>query len=95
MKQRKSMWQRIYEDTDLLSQPLPGVPLVELAGDRRILVENHQGVTEYGPERIRVQLRYGQLCIAGSGMELAQMTGQHLVITGTIDCITLLRGGDR
>ena len=31
---------------------LPGQPVVELVGDRRVLIENHIGVTEYGTERI-------------------------------------------
>jgi len=93
MKQRRSVWQRICQNSELLSQPLPTVPLVELAGDRRLLIEHHHGVTEYGPERICVQVQYGLLCVNGSGMELAQMTANHLVITGCIDSIVLLRGG--
>ena len=94
MKQQKGVLRKLYEKTDLLYQPLPGVPVVELAGDRRVLVERHQGVTEYGTSRICIQVKYGQLCVCGDTMELVLMTGEQLVITGRIDSITLLRGGN-
>ncbi len=44
---------------------LPGQPVVELVGDRRVLIENHIGVTEYGTERICVKVKYGQLSVCG------------------------------
>lgn len=91
MKQRRSILQAITEGADLPAEPLPGMPLVELAGDRRVLIENHHGVTEYGREKIQVQVRYGQLCICGAGLELARMTKEQLVICGRIDSVSLVR----
>ncbi len=93
MRQRGNFFERIVNDSDLLSQSLPGLPIVEIAGDSRVLVENHQGVKEYGTRMIRIQLRYGQLCVCGEGMELSQMTKVQLVITGRIDSISISRGG--
>lgn len=92
MKERRSLLQLITEGADLPAEPLPGLPLVEIAGDRRVLIENHGGVTEYGREKIRIQVRYGQLCICGAGLELAMMTKEQLVICGRIDSVNLLRG---
>ena len=92
MKQRKNLLERVALAADLPGEPLPGLPLVELAGDRRVLIENHHGVTEYGAREIRVKVSYGQLCIAGSGLELAKMTKEQLVITGCVDSVTLFRG---
>lgn len=91
MKQRKGLLERLTEEVDLPGEALPGVPLVELAGDRRVLIENHSGVTEYGRDKIRVQVHYGQLCICGCGLELARMTKEQLIITGRIDSVTLIR----
>ena len=92
MKQPRNVLQRITEGADLPVESLPRIPLVEIAGDCRVLVENHFGVKEYGKEKICVQLSFGQLCISGTGMELAQMTRHQLVICGRIDSVTLLRG---
>lgn len=91
MKKSDNLLQRITERADLSAEPLPGLPLIELAGDRRVLIENHQGVTEYGREKIQVQVRYGHVCICGSGLELARMTKQQLIISGQIDSVSLLR----
>lgn len=92
MKQHKNILQRLTESADLPAEPIPKMPLVELAGDRRVLIENHSGVCEYGTERIRVKLSYGHLCICGAGMELARMNHEQLIISGRIDSVTLIRG---
>ncbi len=42
-----------------------GLPLTEIAGDRRVLIENHLGITEYGPEKIQVRVRFGAICVQG------------------------------
>lgn len=93
MKQRESILQRLTEGSDLPNEPIPAMPLVELAGDRRVLIENHKGVTEYSREKIRVQVRYGQLCVCGAGLELAMMSREQLVICGRVDSIQLIRKG--
>lgn len=91
---RDGMWlQRLAEGADLPSEPLPGLPVAELAGDRRLLIENHQGVTEYCRERISVKVKFGQLRVCGAGLELARMTKEQLVICGRIDSVNLIRRG--
>lgn len=69
-----------------------GMPLVEIAGEKRVLIENHKGVTEYDADRICIRVKFGQICVCGGNLTLAQMTGACLVICGRIDSITLLRG---
>lgn len=88
---RKGFIERLAYGTDMAAESVPGVPLVELAGDKRVLVENHMGVTEYGLTRICVMMKYGVLCINGCGMELAKMTRDQLVITGRIDSVAIQR----
>lgn len=88
----KGDWmQRLTDQMDLTGEPLPGVPVVELAGDRRVLIERHGGVTQYGREKICVKVRYGLVQVCGCGMELTRMTREQLVISGRIDSVHLLR----
>lgn len=88
----KSHWiQRIADGADLASEPLPGVPIVEVAGERRVLIERHGGVTEYSRERICVKVCYGAVCVCGESLELTRMTREQLVISGRIDCVQLQR----
>lgn len=91
MKSRGNWMERLTEGLDLPSEPIPGQPLVELTGERRVLIENHRGVTQYGREKICVKVKFGQLAIQGCGLELARMTKEQLIISGRIDSITLLR----
>lgn len=88
---RKHWVQRIADGADLAAEPLPGVPVVELAGEHRVLIERHGGVTEYSREKICVKVRYGQVSICGCGLELTCMTREQLVISGRIDCVQLHR----
>lgn len=85
--------ERLAEDTDLTMETIPGQPIVELAGDRRVLIENHQGVKAYGREKILVKVKYGYVCVCGCGLELIRMTREQLVVRGRIDSVTLQRRG--
>ena len=75
----------------LEEESLPGMPVAELAGDQRILVEGHRGVTEYSPCRVTVKVGYGELSVYGCGLQLRQMSKVHLVICGRIDGVELRR----
>lgn len=69
----------------------PVIPIVELAGSRRVLIENHLGVTQYSREMIGIKMKYGEIQINGCGLTLEQMTRVRLVVTGRIDGICLRR----
>ena len=89
-----SKWaNRLSAATDLYDEVMPGQPLVELVSDCRVLVENHMGVTEYGDNVIQVKVKFGCVCIYGANLELAVMTREQLVITGSIESIKLVRRG--
>lgn len=89
----KGFMQRITSAADLNDEPLPGVPLVEIAGDSRVLIEHHFGVTQYGRCQICVRVKYGLVVVQGTRLELARMAKQQVVITGCIECIKLERRG--
>lgn len=91
MRNRNGIVEQFARLTDLPLEPLPGMPLVELAGDCRALIENHCGVIEYGCNEIGVKVNYGQISVCGKGLKLARMTRQQLVITGHIDSVSLVR----
>ena len=88
----KGNWaQRLTEGMDLSGETLPGMTVAELAGDRRVLIEGHRGVTEYCRDRVTVKVGYGWLRVTGCGLELRQMSKERLVIAGRIDGIELRR----
>jgi len=77
---------------DLPEEPIPGRPLVEIVDHCRVLIENHNGVTEYGRTLIRVKVKFGSICVCGSNLELARMTKGQLIISGVIGSVELCRG---
>lgn len=83
---------RLTTAADLPEEPIPGIPLIEVLGDRRVLIEHHKGIKEYGCQMIRVQVSYGQVCVAGEDLLLSKMVKGQLVISGSIREIRLLRG---
>lgn len=67
------------------------VPIIEIAGENRVLIEHHLGVTQYGTEQICVKVQYGFITIKGYQLELMHMTKQRVVIHGQIECVFLQR----
>jgi sporulation protein YqfC len=89
MKQQRRILQRLVLGADLPTETIPGLPLVEIVGQSRVLVENHCGVTAYGCNEVCIKVQSGLICICGSGLELVQMTNCQLIITGRIECVKL------
>lgn len=65
--------------------------LLELLGQDRILIENHQGIREYGNEKISIKTTFGTVSVCGKDLQLSCMSREQLVIVGPIDHITLSR----
>lgn len=92
MGKRRNFLEAVAVSAQLPTEPIPGLPLVELAGERRVLVENHRGVVQYSDREIRIKVSYGHISVSGSGLTLAKMTKQQLVITGCIHAVMLCKG---
>ena len=90
----KGQWVRGLADAaQLHEERLPGTALVEIVGDKRVLIECHAGVSAYSQERITVKVPFGTVTVCGCGMTLTLMTREKLVISGRIDGISLNRRG--
>lgn len=87
MRQGKNFLRTVTDTVGMES--LPGVPLVEIYNNKRILIENHQGILSYECHEIHIRMRYGRICICGENLELRRMSKEQLVITGCICSITL------
>lgn len=67
------------------------LPIVELAGPSRVLIENHLGVLAYSLNEIQIKVTYGKLSVTGNNLKLMQLNREQLVITGSIDNLQLCR----
>jgi len=91
MGKGRNFLEMMMDQSSLGSESVPGQPIIEIAGEHRVLIENHQGVSAYGKDRILVNVKFGCICICGCNLEMLHMTKEQLVIYGRIDTIGLQR----
>lgn len=66
------------------------LPRIEIYGDRRVLIENHEGILEYGSETMRVKCGGMVVKISGEGMELRNLSLTDLAVTGRIISVEMV-----
>ncbi len=93
MKEHKSLVEKLTSAADLNAEPIPGMPLVEIAGVNRVYVENHRGVALYTDTEIRVKVKYGQVHFCGNGLKLSCIAKEYLMISGKINAVYLCKEG--
>lgn len=91
MSRRRNFLEQLAYNSDFCDGTIPNQSIVEIAGDRRVLIENHLGVNVYSEEMIVAKVKFGAVCVRGRGLKLMRMTKEQLVICGRIDSITLQR----
>ncbi len=67
-----------------------GKPLLTWDGDLQLLIERHQGITEYGEERICVAARSYTIQVMGQRMHLTAMDKGSICIRGQIHNVCYL-----
>ena len=91
MGRKNRILELLADSTELETEPMPAQPIIEIAGEQRMLVENHRGVSAYSAERILINVEFGAVCVCGCGLRLFRMTREQLVIRGRIDTVSLQR----
>lgn len=63
-----------------------GSAKITVIATKRILVENHRGILEYGNGRIVIKLDKAKLCLSGSDFEISAMNKNQILICGKLQC---------
>lgn len=93
MQHKGHFFSWLADGADLTAELLPLQPLVEIAGEGRVLIENHHGVTAYSTACISAKVRYGTVSVYGCDLELCHLSKEQLVIAGQIERVELCRKG--
>ncbi len=64
-------------------------PKITIIGFNEMLIENYKGILTYEEIYIRISTHIGVININGFNLNLEQMTGDDISVTGKIDSITL------
>jgi len=89
MSRENRFFKTVVYNRESCTEPLPGIPLIEICNRRRVLIENHNGILAYGCKEILVKVRYGIICVNGENLKLTKMSREKLVIVGTISSVCL------
>lgn len=92
----KHQWIRHAADrAELVDEVLPGQTVVEVIGEGRVLVEGHDGVSEYSDQEICIKVGYGVVKITGCNLKLTVIDKYKLVVSGVVRIIELMRRSDK
>lgn len=64
-------------------------PKITIVGFNEMLIENYKGILEYEEIYIRINTHIGIININGFNLNLEQISGEDILITGKIDSMTL------
>lgn len=95
MVQHSDWMRKLSDQLNATMEPMPGIPLLELFGYDRLLIENHKGIIYYASDKISIKVKFGVISVLGHGLELACMTGNKIVILGEIISINLEKGSEK
>ncbi len=65
------------------------LPKTTVFGSVQAVLENHKGVLEYTPEKIRVRTSLGEVTITGKHLKIGSIAPSELVVDGQIADIAL------
>lgn len=84
----KAPWNRqLLTKLDLPVETDATVPKLTMVGRGDLLVENHTGVLQYEPARIRLTTHEGVLEIGGTDLNLLELSTGRAYVRGTISSI--------
>jgi sporulation protein YqfC len=92
LSERKRM-PMMHKLANMLDIPLDMVidwPRVTLSGNRNLTVLNHRGVIEYDQDLIRINTRFGELRISGTGLTLLSALKDEVIVEGKIQHVELV-----
>ena len=92
MRKRKAFLDTLTSVTKINADILPCIPLVEVCGCHRVLIENHKSILAYSTEEVCVKVRFGTITVTGRELQLSKMSREQLFITGNIEGVILRRG---
>ena len=90
---RGRLYDRLCHISTIGNGTMPGVPLIEIIADKRVLIENHRGIYRYTREQICVHTASGMIRIDGQKLFIEKMTRDQLIVVGKVEGVVMCRGG--
>ena len=89
MSRTKRGFSKFEEILEIPREITSNEPKVTIMGFKQMLIENYKGILEYEDIFIRIKTHLGILNISGIDLNLNQMTGDDILVTGKIEGVEL------
>ena len=81
----KSFKKYLIESVELPSEIVLNIPLINILGDSKILIENFKNIAHYSSEVIKIDTSCGILKITGQKLFLKEFNKNKILIKGKLD----------
>lgn len=89
-RKRDSISKAVAELLEIPGDLVLDMPRLTIVGRNELYLENHKGIIEYSPTRLRINLSRGFLEINGENMEIQALMPEEMKVCGDIDSIRYL-----
>ncbi|MGI6362482.1 MAG: YabP/YqfC family sporulation protein [Bacillota bacterium] len=86
---KEAVAKKIADIFDLPRDLIANTFRLTLVGRGQLFIENHKGIILYDPELIRLNVRGGEIKIAGSQLQVRSVYAHEVYIEGAIENISL------
>lgn len=84
---KKKMQQGFANILEIPEDTLLNLPKITMMGNTQVLIENHMGVIEYTPQKLRIGVSFGEIEITGRDFFLKNILSDELSLQGQIQSI--------
>ena len=68
---------------------------ITFSAGEKIFIEGHRGISSYTPEEMVVRITGGTVVIKGESLEISEMNGDELSVTGKIRAVERRKKGEK
>ncbi len=74
--------EKIAEIFEIPRDIIMDLPNMTLIGNAQLFIENHRGIIEYEPNKIRLNTARGEIIIEGDALMIETITDEEIILSG-------------
>lgn len=86
-KRKEALTKVVAEFLEIPKDLVLDLPKITIIGRNEVYLENHRGIIEYQPNRLRINLTRGFLEIEGSDLEIKTLMADEISINGQVNSV--------
>jgi sporulation protein YqfC len=86
-KRKEALTKVMAEFLEIPKDLILDLPKITIIGRNEVYLENHRGIIEYLPNRLRINLTRGFLEIEGSDLEIKALMADEISINGQVNSV--------